>query len=155
MVKKQRRTSSDEISKPDDGKVIEDGTGQDFQNLLIKIMDILEARDTYQILRDSKCQGKAQPLNSTTIRTKIDKNEYNSLKEFQLDFIRACSNSMSVDQKKYNFGKEFIRLGSRLIEQATKEIQNSKQNTDVANTNRENPSIIKNECKYIIIEIKI
>ncbi|KAF0419076.1 hypothetical protein F8M41_007196 [Gigaspora margarita] len=150
MVKKQRRTSSDEISKPDDGKVIEDGTGQNFQNLLIKIMDILEARDTYQILRDSKCQGKAQPLNSTTIRTKIDKNEYNTLKEFQLDFIRACSNSMSVDQKKYNFGKEFIRLGSRLIEQATKEIQNSKQNTDVANTNRETLSINKNEFNSFI-----
>ncbi|CAG8837788.1 11454_t:CDS:2, partial [Racocetra persica] len=103
-------------------------------------------RDTHQILQDSKCQGKVQSLNSATIRAKIDKNEYNTLKEFQLDFIRACSNSISVDQKKYNFGKEFIRLGSRLIEQATKEMTNSKQNADIANINHET-LINKNECK--------
>ncbi|CAG8580536.1 14877_t:CDS:2, partial [Dentiscutata heterogama] len=120
MVKKQRRTSNDEISKPDDGKVIEDGTDQNFRTLLIKIMDLLETRDTHQILRDSKCQGKAQLLNSTTIRAKIDKNEYNTLKEFQLDFIRACSNSMSVDQKKYNSGKEFIRLVNPFIKKPQK-----------------------------------
>ncbi|CAG8769522.1 9294_t:CDS:2, partial [Cetraspora pellucida] len=101
---------------------------------------------------DSKCQGKVQFLNSTTIRAKIDKNEYNTLKEFQLDFIRACSNFMSVDQKKYNFGKEFILLGLRLIEQATKEMTNSKQNADIADIANINHEIIKKPQKKALVQ---
>ncbi|CAG8621627.1 13210_t:CDS:2, partial [Acaulospora morrowiae] len=107
----------------------------EFRVLLSKIMDILEARDVHHFLKNDKktvsTNAEEQVLNSNMMRTNIEGNKYNSLKGFQHDFVSVVNDAMSKNLRDYEFGKQFIRLGSRLIEQAINEVPISKRHSDV------------------------
>ncbi|CAG8518275.1 9844_t:CDS:2 [Acaulospora colombiana] len=109
----------------------------EFKVLLSKIMDILESRDAHQFLRNGRdgqalgTNAEGQALNSTIIRAKIESNQYNSLKGFQHDFVSIINDAMFKNPQSYDFGRQFIRFGSRLIEQAVKEVPSVKRHPGV------------------------
>ncbi|CAG8547889.1 723_t:CDS:2 [Diversispora eburnea] len=134
MVRQQRRNSrrtleQKSISNVFDRREDDDNDTYNFRILLYKILDIFEASDKHQLMKHTKqisgingINVDGQELNSEMMRIKIGKNEYKSLKEFQDDFISIINNATLNNKENYDSGMKLLQFGSRLIEQAVKDV---------------------------------
>ncbi|RHZ82163.1 hypothetical protein Glove_113g8 [Diversispora epigaea] len=139
MVRQQRRNSrrtleQKSISNVFDRREDEDHDTYNFRILLYKILDIFEASDKHQLMKYTKqisgINVDGPELNSEMMRVKIGKNEYKSLKEFQDDFCSIINNAILNNKENYDSGMKLLQFGSRIIEQAVKDVPPSKRHLE-------------------------
>nr|CAG4638384.1 EOG090X04G3 [Cyclestheria hislopi] len=96
------------------------------QKLLELLLPSLERKDPRQFfawpVTDNIAPGYSQiitkPMDFSTMRQKIDENEYKTLQEFTDDFVLMCNNAMTYNQPDtiyYKAAKRLLHAGMRIV----------------------------------------
>ncbi|CAI2166907.1 14705_t:CDS:2 [Funneliformis geosporum] len=128
--------------------VIEYDQYQEFMTLLNKLLNILETYDSEKVLQSAKKIGSkinhsGQVLNLTLFRAKISKRAYKCLNDLQDDFICTCNDVITTNPKMHNAGTHLLKFGSRLFEQAYKELPSSIRQLE---NHDKNSGAVKSTC---------
>ncbi|XP_068900678.1 bromodomain-containing protein 7 [Tenebrio molitor] len=97
------------------------------QRMLDQLLGLLEKKDPQQFfawpVTDSIAPGYSsiisQPMDISTMRQKIEDNQYDNLQEFVADFKLMCTNAMKynhVDTIYYKASKKLLHAGSKIMQ---------------------------------------
>lgn len=103
-------------------------------SFLRRLLDLIRARDTGEIFIEPVDQTEVpdysevvkNPMDLSTMRTKIDTFQYNSLQEFESDFYLMINNCLAYNSKDTVFYRAALKMrdqGGALLKQAYKDLE--------------------------------
>ncbi|XP_026286081.1 bromodomain-containing protein homolog isoform X2 [Frankliniella occidentalis] len=104
------------------------------QNFMRNLLDAIQARDTGNIFGEPVDQNEVpdysdvvkEPMDLSTMRTKLDSYEYQTLDDFHRDFMLMVSNCLAYNSKETVFYRAGVKMrdqGGALIRQARRDME--------------------------------